>query len=159
MTQPAERLAAQLEQNLAPMLAENGYQLMELEYRQIDGRWTLRLFCDKAGGLSLDDCHAISRKVSEWLDLEDPIPQEYVLEVSSPGLFRALKKPKHFQQSVGKTIRLRLSQGELPDRKKRELRGQLLKATEQEIELALPDEGPVLLPYGALHWAKLDPDL
>jgi len=83
-----------------------GYQLVDLEYRREPGGWTLRLFIDKEGGVSLEDCQRVSHEVGTLLEVEDPIPHRFNLEVSSPGLDRALKSAADYRGAVGKLVRL-----------------------------------------------------
>ena len=72
------------------------------------GEWYLRLYIDKEGGVSINDCEAVSRPVSDLLDEADPIPDSYLFEVSSAGLDRALKKPEHFEKCMGQQVDVRL---------------------------------------------------
>jgi ribosome maturation factor RimP len=91
----------------APLAGQEGLELIDVELGGPGGRQTLRLFIDKAGGVSLDDCTSISRAVSAALDVEDPIDGAYDLEVSSPGLDRPLRTPEHFQKFAGKRVRVK----------------------------------------------------
>jgi ribosome maturation factor RimP len=84
-----------------PLLAHQGYELVDLEYLREGPRWVLRLFIDKPGGISLDDCQDVSRNLSAALDVEDFIENTYALEVSSPGIERPLRKPEHFERFSG----------------------------------------------------------
>ncbi|GHV34547.1 ribosome maturation factor RimP [Clostridia bacterium] len=87
-----------------PIAAANGCRLWDAEYIREGGRMTLRVYIDRADGVSTDHCEAVSRALEAELDKNDPIAEPYVLEVSSPGLERALKKPWHFEESVGKLV-------------------------------------------------------
>ena len=93
-----------LETRLAPLVEGLGYELWELEYSPGRGNGFLRLYIDAAAGITLDDCERVSRAVSEVLDAEDPIPGQYTLEVSSPGLERPLRTAEHFARFVGETV-------------------------------------------------------
>jgi ribosome maturation factor RimP len=93
-----------LETRLAPLVEGLGYELWELEYSPGRGNGFLRLYIDAAAGITLDDCERVSRAVSEVLDSEDPIPGQYTLEVSSPGLERPLRTAEHFARFVGETV-------------------------------------------------------
>ncbi|WP_405223756.1 ribosome maturation factor RimP [Lentisalinibacter sediminis] len=97
----------EIRQLLEPTLATMGYELVDLEAR-IGGKGLLRLYIDKPEGVSLEDCERVSHQVSGVLDVEDPIPGEYVLEVSSPGLDRPLKRPEHFERFVGSEAKVAL---------------------------------------------------
>lgn len=83
----------------------NGFELVDVEYVKEAGNWYLRAYIDKPGGIAVDDCEVISRALSDKLDEEDYIEDSYILEVSSPGLGRPLKKDKDFQRSIGKRDR------------------------------------------------------
>lgn len=88
-----------------PIAAQEGAYIYDVEYVKEGGVWFLRIYADKEdGGISLDECEAISRKLSEVLDREDPISQNYYLEVSSPGIERKLKTDAHFQKYMGETV-------------------------------------------------------
>jgi ribosome maturation factor RimP len=91
----------------APLAAAEGMELVDVEFGGPGGRQTLRLFIDKPGGVSLDDCSSISRSVSAALDVEDPIAGAYDLEVSSPGLDRPLRTPEHFTKYAGERVRVK----------------------------------------------------
>ena len=92
----------------APVVEEQGCTLWDVEYVREGGEWFLRLYIDKAEGVSIQDCEAISRPVSDLLDEADPIEGSYTFEVSSAGLERALKKPEHFAACMGQTVDLKL---------------------------------------------------
>ncbi|WP_206809777.1 ribosome maturation factor RimP [Paradesulfitobacterium ferrireducens] len=87
-----------------PLIQEKGLELVDVEYIKEGAHWYLRLFIDKEGGVDLDDCTNVSHAVSEALDRDDPIPQAYMLEVSSPGLERPLKKDEDFERFKGKLV-------------------------------------------------------
>jgi ribosome maturation factor RimP len=91
----------------APLAAQEGLELVDVEIGGAGGRQALRLFIDRPGGVSLDDCTAVSRAVSGALDVEDPIHGAYDLEVSSPGLDRPLRTPEHFQKFAGQKVRVK----------------------------------------------------
>jgi len=91
----------------APLAAAEGLELVDVEFAGAGGHPTLRLYIDKAGGVSLDDCTQVSRAVSAALDVEDPIEGSYELEVSSPGLDRPLRTAEHFQRFAGENVRIK----------------------------------------------------
>lgn len=93
-----------VEQMLLPFFEKNGFELVDMEYVKEGSNWFLRIFVDKEGGIDIDDCGRISEYLSEKLDENDPIPDAYFLEVSSPGAERPLKKPQDFQSAVGKHV-------------------------------------------------------
>ena len=95
---------------IEPLLDGIGYELIEVEYLSMHGRWILRLYIDKEGGVSIDDCVEVSRELGDLIDVKEIIDHEYVLEVSSPGLNRPLKKEKDFIKSIGSRIKLKMGQ-------------------------------------------------
>ena len=98
-------IAAQL---ALPIVEENGCSLWDVEYVKEAGEWFLRVYIDKEGGVSIDDCEAVSRAVSDALDEADPIEGSYIFEVSSAGADRPLKKPEHFAAMMGREVEVRL---------------------------------------------------
>lgn len=92
----------------APVVAAQGCTLWDVEYVREGGEWFLRLYIDKEGGVSIEDCEAVSRPVSDLLDEADPIEGSYTFEVSSAGLERALKKPEHFAACMGQMVDVKL---------------------------------------------------
>ena len=98
---------AKTEELLQPLVDAHGFELVDVEYVKEAGNWYLRAYIDKPGGIAVDDCEVISRALSDKLDEEDYIEDSYILEVSSPGLGRPLKKDKDFQRSIGKEIEVR----------------------------------------------------
>lgn len=104
-----------------PILSSLGLELVEVEQKGGRGRVLLRIYIDKAGGVTLKDCEQASIYLGHALDVEDPIPFAYTLEVSSPGLDRPLKRPGDYQRAIGKSVRIKLirpfeGQGELVGR-------------------------------------------
>ena len=99
---------AKVEAFLLPVMEENGFELVDVEYVKEAGTWYLRAYIDKPGGFTVDDCEMVSRKLGDWLDKEDFIDESYILEVSSPGLGRPLKKEKDFKRSLGEQVEIRL---------------------------------------------------
>ena len=92
----------------APIVEEQGCTLWDVEYVKEAGTWYLRVFIDKDGGVSINDCEAVSRPLSDKLDEVDPIEGSYVLEVGSAGADRVLKKPEHFAAFLGSAVEVRL---------------------------------------------------
>ncbi|HHD62929.1 MAG TPA: ribosome maturation factor RimP [Desulfobulbaceae bacterium] len=85
-----------------------GVELVEIQYQREGHGWVLRFFIDREGGVTLDDCAGVSREVSRYLEVEDPIEHAYHLEVSSPGLERPLKKKNDFVRFVGRRARIKM---------------------------------------------------
>ena len=92
----------------APVVEQAGCTLWDVEYVKEAGEWFLRLYIDKEGGVSIDDCEAVSRPVSDLLDEHDPIEGSYTFEVSSAGADRVLKKPEHFEQFMNSEVEVKL---------------------------------------------------
>ena len=95
------------EEILLPIVEEYGFELVDVEYVKEGGTWYLRTYIDKEGGISIDDCEKVSRRLSDILDEKDYIEDTYIFEVSSPGLGRPLKKEKDFKRSLGKEVDIR----------------------------------------------------
>ena len=93
---------------VTPIIKDNNFELVDVEYVKEGSDYYLRVFADKEGGINIDDCVLISRALEEKLDAEDKIEEAYILEVSSPGLTRPLKKDKDFKRSIGKLVEVKL---------------------------------------------------
>lgn len=102
-----ETYESRTEALLKPLVDAHGFELVDVEYVKEAGNWYLRAYIDKPGGIAVDDCEVVSRALSDKLDEEDFIDESYILEVSSPGLGRPLKKDKDFARSIGKEIEVR----------------------------------------------------
>ena len=98
---------AKAEELVLPLVEANNFELVDVEYVKEAGTWYLRIYIDKEGGININDCELVSRAFSEILDKEDPIEDAYILEVSSPGLGRPLKKDKDFQRNLGEELEVR----------------------------------------------------
>jgi ribosome maturation factor RimP len=140
---------------LEPAIERLGYEVSDLEW-DLGGRdGLIRLFIDKADGVGLEDCESVSRQISALLDVEDPVPGHYVLEVSSPGLDRRLTKPEHFQRYMGEDIRVKLR---FPIEGRRNFRGALRAADKENIQVEVDGESH-RLPIATIHSARLIPTL
>jgi len=95
------------EQLLQPIIDSHGFELVDVEYVKEAGTWYLRVYIDKPGGITVDDCEVVSRTFSDILDEKDYIEDTYIFEVSSPGLGRPLKKEKDFARSIGEEVEIR----------------------------------------------------
>lgn len=95
------------EELLMPLIEQHQFELVDVEYVKEGGNWYLRAYIDKPGGITVDDCEVISRALSDLLDQHDFIEDAYILEVSSPGLGRPLKKDKDFARSIGEEIEIK----------------------------------------------------
>lgn len=104
----SESYEAKTEQLIQPLIDANNFELVDVEFVKEGSDWYLRVYIDKDGGITVDDCELISRAFNEILDREDYISEQYIFEVSSPGLTRPLKKEKDYKRSVGKLIDIKL---------------------------------------------------
>ena len=102
-----ESYESQAEALLQPIVDRLGFELVDVEYVKEGSTWYLRAYVDKEGGITINDCEAVSRAFSEKLDEKDFIDEAYIMEVSSPGLGRPLKKEKDFARSIGKEAEIR----------------------------------------------------
>ena len=128
-----ERLITLLE----PVIGRLGYELVDLEYTSARGHGLVRLFIDRPEGVTLDECALVSREVSSVLDVEDPIPNAYTLEVSSPGFDRVLRTQAHFGRFVGSRVFVELKE---PREGRRRYTGKLLTVDDGGIALEVDQE-------------------
>ncbi len=131
-----EEYESKTEQFLLPVLAEHQFELVDVEYVKEAGNWYLRSYIDKEGGITVDDCEVISRILSDWLDKTDFIQDSYIMEVSSPGLGRPLKKDKDFERSLGDEVEIRLYK---PRNKQKEFTGTLKAYDKETVTIVLED--------------------
>lgn len=121
---------------VTPIIEENDFELVDVEYVKEGADYYLRVYADKDGGINIDDCVFISRALEAKLDESDSIKDAYILEVSSPGLTRPLKKEKDFKRSIGKLVDIKLYKAQ---QGRKELSGILKEYTETTI--TIDDEG------------------
>lgn len=122
---------------LLPLMEEHRFELVDVEFVKEAGTWFLRAYIDKPGGITIDDCEVVSRALSDMLDEENFIEETYILEVSSPGLGRPLKKEKDFERSLGESVEVRLFRAM---EKQKEFTG-ILKAWDKDtVTLEFEDE-------------------
>ena len=127
---------AKSEQILLPITEKIGVQIYDVEYVKEGTDWYLRDYIDKEGGVTIDDCEKVSREVSEVMDQEDFIEDAYILEVSSPGLGRTLKKDKHLEKSIGQKVEIKTYK---PIEKQKEFSGVLEKFDSESITISLEE--------------------
>lgn len=147
-----EQYEARVEAWLLPVLAEHQFELVDVEYVREVGIWYLRAYIDKEGGITVDDCELISRQLGDWLDQEDFITDSYILEVSSPGLGRPLKKEKDFARSIGKDVEIRLYQ---PLNKQKEYTGALKSYDADTVTITLEDESDLTIEKSGIALIRL----
>jgi ribosome maturation factor RimP len=140
-------ITKQVSELIEPILNEMRFELIDVEYLSDGGRWVLRIYIDKDGGVTLDDCASISGELGDLIDIKNVIEHEYVLEVSSPGLNRPLKKESDFIRVIGKKIKLRTR---MPVDGTRNFTGILKDFKEQK--LALDSEGGLV----TLAWSDIE---
>ncbi len=136
---------------LEPVLTRSTLELVDMEYRKEGGKWFLRVFIDKPDSIQLTDCENVSKFLSSKLDASDLIPHQYILEVSSPGVERPLRKPEDFTRYRGSQVSLRTFdkfQG------KRRFEGILIDYLNDQVVIKT-DEGRLMIPHKLISQAKL----
>jgi len=136
---------------IEPILEEMGIELIDVDYLSEGGRWILRIYVDREGGITLDDCVRVSREIEDLIEVKDLFRQSYVLEVSSPGLNRPLKKEKDFVLAIGKDVHVRTA---APVGGRRNFKGRL-QSFEDGMLCVVVNEDRFLLPYGGVEKAHL----
>jgi ribosome maturation factor RimP len=147
----AGTLRERLIELIEPLVGRLGYELVELEYGAGRGHGQLRVFIDAATGVRVDDCERVSREISGLLDVEDPMPGAYTLEVSSPGFDRVLRTREHFGRFVGSRVFVELKE---PRAGRRRYTGQLLAVDDDGIALAV-DQERVAVQFAEIGKARL----
>ena len=148
----------QVEALARPLAASLGVEFVEVEYKREGRHMVLRLFIDKVGGVSLDDCSAVSREIAAVLDVEDIIPDKYTLEVSSPGLNRPLKTRSHYESYTGRLVKIKTFET-LPDdagNLRKTFLGELLGINGDLIRLKLQEGQTASIPFAAVAKANLE---
>jgi ribosome maturation factor RimP len=142
-----EETVVDLETPLRSLLSELGLDLYDLE--MVKG--TLNVVVTKPGGVDLESLTKANRQISEWLDVNDPIPGRFTLDVSSPGLERKLRTPAHFISTIGEVVTLREIRSDAPTRR---LEGTVLAADETSVTLDDPEHGHVVVPIESIERAR-----
>lgn len=132
-----KKVTAAITEIALPPAEKLGLELVDVEYTVEHGRWYLRVFIDKEGGVTLDDCQALSEKLDVLLDRVNPIPHAYVLEVSSPGIERHLKTVADFQRFRGHLVKVTTF---APQNEKKQLVGRLIDVSEQTVVLRIGND-------------------
>ena len=125
------------EEILLPIVEEYGFELVDVEYVKEGSNWYLRAYIDKPGGIGVNDCEVVSRRLSDILDEKDYIEDAYIFEVSSPGLGRPLKKEKDFQRSLGEEVEIRTYRA---IEKQKEFTGILKEFDKESVTIAYEDD-------------------
>ena len=152
---PDERLA-RIQAAVTEVVSFAGMELVHLEFRREGAGLVLRLYIDKEGGVTLDDCARISRLVSSQLDADDPIPNRYTLEVSSPGLDRPLVRDEDYRRFAGHFVRLTTA---APLEGQRRFSGRLVGLSDGSVRLALEDGREMAIPREQVAIARLADDV
>lgn len=137
-----EEYEAKTESFLLPLIEEHHFELVDVEYVKEAGNWYLRAYIDKEGGITVDDCEVVSRRLGEWLDEKDFIADSYILEVSSPGLLRPLKKDKDFERSIGRAVDIKLYK---PLNKQKDFTGELVSYDKETVTISQEDGSKLVL--------------
>jgi ribosome maturation factor RimP len=141
---------------LDPIVAGEGLELVDLEFLREREGWILRLFIDKPGGrVGLEDCTQVSRAVDPALDVEDLVPHEYSLEVSSPGVDRPLKKPAHFERVKGQKVKVKTF-GPLGDPPRKNFTGTLTEVAGDSISVEVEGAGTFHILFKDIAKANLE---
>lgn len=156
-------LLEEIQRILAPILADLGLEEVDLEYRREGRDMVLRIFIDKPGGVTLDDCAELSREFGAVLEIEDLIHHAYRLEVSSPGLDRPLKREEDYRRFAGERIKLKTFEQLDPDCRghlRKTFGGRLLGFEDGKVRLLQLDKkgGEAAIPLEAIDKANLDPE-
>ena len=144
----------ELRRLLEPGIERQGYELSDLEAKLSGKGGVLRIFIDHPDGISLEDCEKVSQAVSALLDVEDPLPGQYSLEVSSPGLDRKLTKVEHFQRFTGEVVKVQMR---FPIEGRKRFRGTLVSSNDENIVVDVDGESHSL-PMATIDTARLVPD-
>jgi len=139
---------------LEPTVEQLGYEMADLEVSRGGGHGVVRVFIDHPDGIGLDDCEKVSLAISALLDVEDPMPGQYDLEVSSPGFDRKLTKNEHFHRFMGQTVKVQMR---FPIEGRKRFRGTLVSANEDNVIVEV-DGVEHTLPIATIDTARLVPD-
>lgn len=153
MKPPIQEIIRQVEELTTPLVEDEGLELWGADLLRESGRWVLRVSLECENGVSLDDCTRIHRQLSDLLDVHDPIPWRYTLEVSSPGINRPLLSPRHYQRSLGQPIRL---QAKTAKNGRRVFAGSLCQVEEEYIGIVDQDVGNVHIAWEDVVRARVD---
>jgi len=148
-----DELGDKIKKIIEPVINTGGIELYDIEFNRMRGKGLLRVFIEKEGGVTIEDCGRISREIEAVLDVEDPIPFSYVLEVSSPGLDRPLKKLEDFNRYSGNMVRVTTLE---PVDNQTFFIGTIDKVENDEISLLLPKNRQVIIPFNNISKARLE---
>lgn len=152
-TMKREELKEKITGLIEPVMSSLDVELDNLEINKMGRKMLMRVFIEKKGGVTIDDCERVSREIEAVLDVEDPIAGPYVLEVSSPGLDRPLKKPGDFIRYTGRKVRVVTRD---PVENQTFFIGSIDAATDDDVVLLLQQEKRVTIPYANISRARLE---
>jgi len=144
-----------IEKTVEELLAQEAVELVDMRYLQEHGRWVLRFYLDKHGGITLEDCERLSGSIGAVLDADEAMTHAYSLEVSSPGVDRIIKKPRDFERFSGHPVKVRLKD---PLEGRRKFTGYLKGLDAGEVVLE-SGSGSIRFPIEAVQEARLDPKI
>ncbi len=153
MKKSKDDLKVEIRKVIEPVISALGIEIDDIEFGQMKGRSLLRVFIDKEGGVTIADCERVSRDIEAVLDVEDPIPYSYVLEVSSPGLDRPLRSREDFKRYSGRIARIVTLD---PIEKQNVFVGKLVEAGDIDVALLLENNKKVAISYDNISRAKLE---
>ena len=151
-----EEYESRTEKLMLPIVEEMNFELVDVEYVKAGGNYFLRAYIDKEGGITINDCETVSRRLSDLLDEADFIPDSYILEVSSPGLGRPLKKDKDFARSIGKKVEIRLFQAV---NRNKEFTGVLSAYDKDSVTITQEDSEVIIIPRSGISLIRLALDI
>lgn len=150
-----KQIEATCEELVLPIIEEKGFELVDVEYVKEGASYYLRVYADKEGGITIDDCVEVSRALNPKLDAYDKeFKDPYILEVSSPGLLRPLKKDKDFARNLGKMVEIKLFKP-LENRKEKEFEAELKEYNEKTITVIFEDDKEEIIDRSNLALIRL----
>lgn len=154
----AKDVVDQIREVALPLLDSKGLELVDLEFRKVGHGMVLRLFIDKSGGIMLDDCADVSRELSELLDVEEIVPCNYNLEVSSPGVNRPLTKPSDYERYAGRQVKVRTYEMVADDagNSRKTFLGQLEGLKDGVLRIRLNEGQSAAIPFDKVAKANLE---
>lgn len=151
-----DALLEKIYQLVRPVAEELNYEIYHIEYVKENGEYYLRIYIDKDGGITLTDCEKLSRRVSDIMDEEDPIPVAYFLEVSSPGLNRGLFTDDHYKKQIGKEVLIRFTKS---FEGKKNVKGILREVNEDSVVVEYETEKLLTIPKDKIKTANLEGEI
>lgn len=155
MPSPRDQVVSRIKEILIPAVNSRGLELVEVEYRPESIGWVLRIFIDREGGVTVDDCQKVSEQVGDLLDVEDLIDHRYSLEVSSPGFDRPLVSEKDFVRFAGQRAQITT---DAPIANQRNFQGRILGVSDHRILIEQEEGERLEIPYGRIVRARIVPE-